>query len=311
MEVRSALSRLTTALFALIAAVFVMGADGKNMDFQKFADLTYVPGSKLHSQQLDLYVPTQTEKDKRLPLIVWIHGGAWRYGDKTDTPALFLVRHKYAVASLNYRLSDQAPFPAQIEDCKAAIRWLRAHAAQYNLDADRFGAFGMSAGGHLVALLGTSNNVKDFDRGAFLNESSKVQAVCDWSGLTDLISIAKQQPKGAPLDESAPNSPIRKFLGGPVKEKQMLAIKASPITYIASIATNNPPPFLIMHGDRDQIVPLAQSQQLLAALQRAHIDARLIIVKNGGHNFFSDQTLAQAVSFFDHKLLTQVPHQGK
>ena len=136
---------------------------------------------------LDLYLPEKPQGP--LPLVIWIHGGAWLGGDKADCPARRLVQRGYAVASVNYRLSNEAIFPAQIKDCKAAVRWLRAHTAEYGLDAGHFGVWGASAGGHLVALLGTSGDTKDFDKGENLGVSSRVQAVCDWFGPTDLLQM--------------------------------------------------------------------------------------------------------------------------
>src|SRR5205823_8686811 len=118
-------------------------------------------GPHLERNVLDLYRPPKAEGP--VPLVIWVHGGGWQNGDKSRTPALDLLARGYAVASINYRLSQHAPFPAQIHDCKAAVRFLRAHAAEYRLDPDRVGAWGMSAGGHLVALLGTSDGVKELE----------------------------------------------------------------------------------------------------------------------------------------------------
>jgi len=136
-------------------------------------NLEYVPGGH-ERNKLDLYLPAMAEKP--LPVVVWIHGGAWRAGSKEGCPAVGLVSRGYAVASINYRLSQHAVFPAQIEDCKAAIRFLRAAAKQYKLDPDHVGVWGASAGGHLVALLGTSGGVKDLEgRRGSLGQSSRVQ----------------------------------------------------------------------------------------------------------------------------------------
>ena len=147
-------------------------------------DLVYV-GNGHERHKLDLFVPEKA--DGPLPLIIWVHGGGWQNGSKDGCPPLRdgYTERGYAVASINYRLSGHAVFPAQIEDCKAAIRWLRAHAKEYNLDPQRFGVWGSSAGGHLVALIGTSGDVKEFDVGANLDQSSRVQAVCDYYGPTD------------------------------------------------------------------------------------------------------------------------------
>jgi acetyl esterase/lipase len=157
-------------------------AGGELPGVKSLRDLEYARAGE-KSLLLDLYLPEKSRHS--LPLIIWIHGGAWTGGDKADCPARRLLQRGYAVASINYRLSNEAIFPAQIEDCKAAIRWLRAHAKQYGLDADHFGAWGSSAGGHLVALLGTTGDLKQFDKGDNLDFSSRVQAVCDFYGPTD------------------------------------------------------------------------------------------------------------------------------
>lgn len=144
-------------------------------------DLPYVPAGH-ERQKLDLYLPTPTNGP--LPVIIWIHGGAWRAGSKEQCRAARFSQRGYAVASLNYRLSQHAVFPAQIEDCQAAVRWLRANAAKCRLDPERFGAWGSSAGGHLVALLGTAGDAQAFERGPHPAISSRVQAVVDFFGPT-------------------------------------------------------------------------------------------------------------------------------
>ncbi len=172
-------------------------------------NLEYVKGGH-ERQRLDLYVPEKA--DGPLPVIVWVHGGAWLTGSKEGGgPALPFVGKGYAVASINYRLSQHAKFPAQIEDCKAAIRWLRANAKTYNLDPGRFGVWGASAGGHLVALLGTSGDVKDLEGNAGTDDqSSRVQAVVDWFGPTDVTQM------GGSHDQ--PDSPeAENFWSGPVQ----------------------------------------------------------------------------------------------
>ena len=136
-----------------------------------------------------------------------------------------LVAKGYAVASINYRLSQHAVFPAQIEDCKAAIRWLRANAAKYHLDPDHIGVWGASAGGHLVALLGTTGGVKELEgNGGNLDQSSRVQCVVDWFGPTDLTTMGGEHDK--------PDSPVARLIGGPVQENKEKARKASPLTYV-------------------------------------------------------------------------------
>ena len=143
---------------------------------------------------LDLYCPEKFSG--AVPVIIYIHGGGWRSGRKERCPAVALVQDGYAVASIDYRLTSTAPFPAQIEDCKAAVRWLRANAAKYNLDADRIGVWGMSAGGHLAALLGTSGGVPELEgSGDNMQYSSQVQAVCDVAGPADLPALTNVGPK--------------------------------------------------------------------------------------------------------------------
>ena len=152
---------------------------------QAHFDLVYktVGGSDL---ALDIYLPTA--RNQRAPLVVWIHGGGWRSGSKDRCPVTFLTDSGYAVASINYRLTTVAPFPAQIEDCKAAIRWLRANADTFGFDRERVAVAGASAGGHLAALIGASGDVKAFDKGEHLNYSSRVQSVVSIFGPTDFTS---------------------------------------------------------------------------------------------------------------------------
>ena len=237
-------------------------------------DLAYVENGH-ERQKLDLYWPSDVkDESKPLPLIVWIHGGAWAAGNKDNPPALRLIPEGYAVASLNYRLSQHAVYPAQIEDCKTAVRWLRANAAKYRLDPDHFGAWGASAGGHLVALLGTTGEVKELDgKGANLDQSSRVQCVVDWCGPTDFTSFAAMA--------DVPTSPVAKLLGGVVKEHRELAEKASP----AKFANRNSAPFLIQHGDKDSVVPIRQSETLEQSLKTAGVEVTLQKISGAGHNF--------------------------
>lgn len=254
---------------------------------QVLRDLAYVPNGH-ERQKLDLYLPAKGEK---LPLIIWVHGGAWVGGSKDRCPALPLLAEGYAVASINYRLSQHAIFPAQIEDCKAAIRWLRANAAQYRLNPDRFGAWGSSAGGHLVALLGTAGDVQEFEVGGHTDVSSRVQAVCDWFGPTDMTQMSKFK---STMDHDAANSPESKLLGGPVQERRQQAARANPITFV----TKDDPPFLIMHGDQDPLVPMNQSELLAAALKQAGVEHTFHVVKGAGHGFGGPEIQKMVRDFF-------------
>jgi acetyl esterase/lipase len=262
-------------------------------------DLEYVPGGHKRNK-LDLYLPRQVDRRDEnsgpLPLIVWVHGGAWLGGSKKNCPAIRFVRKGYAVASINYRLSQHAIFPAQIQDCKAAIRWLRASSERYGLDPKRIGVWGSSAGGHLVALLGTAGDVKEFDKGRNLKFSSRVQAVCDYFGPTDFTRISRFPSK---IRHDAPDSPESKLIGGPVLENKEACRRVNPITYV----TKDDPPFLIVHGDKDQSVPHNQSQLLYEALKKAGVKVKFHTVKGAGHGRFNSPQVDKMVDdFFDRHL---------
>lgn len=247
--------------------------------------------------RLDLYVPQSAPKPR--PLVVWIHGGGWRTGSKEQCRATPLVQHGYVVASINYRLTHEGRWPAQIEDCKAAIRWLRSQADVYGIDPQRIGVWGSSAGGHLAAMLGTSGDVKELE-GALgnLDRSSRVQAVCDWCGPSDLTAMAAQAPKRGQSDPNAPDAPEAFLLGGPVRDLLDKARAASPITYV----TPDDPPFLIMHGDNDRVVPYQQSVLLDEALRKAGVESKLHTVAGGGHAFGGQALHEMVLDFFDRHL---------
>jgi len=256
-------------------------------------DLEYVAGGDSR-QRLDLYLPAEVAGPR--PVVVWIHGGAWRGGSKEKCPALFLTTHGYAVASIGYRLSQQAHFPAQIEDCKAAVRWLRAHAAQLRLDPDRMGVWGASAGGHLATMLGTAGDVRELEGpGGNLGQSSRVQCVVDYFGRMDLLMASRQ-------NNADVTAAITQLLGGPADENPEQAGRANPIRYIRPV----PPPFLIVHGDRDPRVPLVQSELLVDALQKAGGEVALHVVAGGGHGgagFDTAEMRQRIAEFFDRHLV--------
>ncbi len=254
---------------------------------------------------LDLYVPEGAKRP--MPLIIWVHGGGWKGGAKgSGGKARGMLERGYAVADIEYRLSGEALFPAQIEDCLAAVRWLRANAATYGIDPNRFGAWGSSAGGHLVALMGTSGDAKDFVTQDHAGVSSRVQAVCDWFGPTNFLQMDAHNPPGARWKHDGADSPESRLVGGPIQEApySALAHKADPITHI----NKGDPPMLIMHGDKDLSVPVHQSELLHAALKKAKLDVTYHVVKGGGHGFrdATDETgedlFNRAAKFFDAKL---------
>ena len=207
-------------------------------------DLEYVPGGH-ERQKLDLYLPQQGEGSAALPLIVWVHGGAW----------------------------------------------LRANAGKYNIDPNHIGVWGASAGGHLVALLGTTGDVNDFDKGPNLQFSSKVQAVCDFFGPTDFTKMSAFE---SIMDHDVPDAPEAKLIGGPVQENKEACKRANPITYISK----NDPPFLICHGDKDNLVPINQSVLLYEALKKAGVDVTFHTVEGGGHGFRDPEVDKMVLEFF-------------
>jgi acetyl esterase/lipase len=227
-----------------------------------------------------------------LPVVVWVHGGAWSAGNRDGGIGRLapLAQKGYFCASIEYRLSGEATFPAQIEDCKCAVRFLRAKAKHFNLDPDRVGVWGASAGGHLVALLGTSAYVKELEgKGGWPEQSSRVQAVCDFCGPIDLLRAgAKGGAKG----------PIGKLLGGAPADQKDKAVLANPITHI----TKDAPPFLIVHGEKDTTVPLVQSELLRDALKKAGVPVTLHVAAGQGHGLAGPELARLVEEFFDRHL---------
>jgi acetyl esterase/lipase len=258
-------------------------------DVAAHRDMPYVTNG--HKQQkLDLYVPKLGDN---LPLIVWVHGGAWTHGDKNwIIPLRFpplprgYFEQGYAIASVEYRFSQHAIFPAQIQDAKAAVRWLRAHAAEYRLDPNRFAAWGASAGGHLVSLLGAAPKVKEFDLGENLDVSSEVQAVVDYYGPVDFPNLP-EKVLGAASGESL-------LIGGSIRDNPDKARRASPIAYISK----DTPPFLIVHGDHDPAVDYHQSVLMEAALKKFGVPVTFYTVKGGGHGLFTDPQVPEVTQRF-------------
>lgn len=273
--------------------------------YQVVRNLDYV-GKGNPRQMLDLYLP-ETKTTKPRPLVVYIHGGGWEEGSKDDTGALLdLIKDRdYAGASINYRLTNEAIWPAQIHDCKAAIRALRAHAAENQIDPDKIAVFGISAGGHLVSILGVSGDVKELegDLGPNLTQSSRVTCVLDFCGPSNFLTFAGE---GTIINVDDPKTGLSKLIGGTVKEKPDVAKNASPVNYI----TSDDAPFLIIHGDKDNIVRYAQATEFHDALKKAKIPATLVTGTDGGHVFFSAPLFERMRAFLDRHLLgkdIQVP----
>jgi len=237
-------------------------------------DVSYCTGGGA-DLKMDLYFPKQAG-DTFAPTVVYVHGGGWSAGDKTGGEGIIdipeLVTRGYLVASVNYRLAPQYPFPAQIEDVKCAVRFLRANAKTYHLDPDRIGAMGGGAGGHLVSLLGLADETAGFEgAGGYDEEGSDVQAVVDMFGPVDLTAS----------DFTGPHMPLLQQVFGATSPQDPVLEDASPVTYI----TKDAPPFLILHGDQDQVVPLSQSQEFYDKLKAAGAPVTLLVVKNAGYDF--------------------------
>ncbi|HET6544303.1 MAG TPA: alpha/beta hydrolase [Chryseolinea sp.] len=298
-----AFTTLSTLMFGQPGGIPKANTEGiKN----KILDLAYA--SKSGAQKLDIYLPELG--DGPFPVIVQIHGGAFRMGDKGDSQvnaSLEGLTHGYAVVSINYRLSGEAIFPAQIQDVKAAIRFLRANAKKYKLNPDKIATWGGSAGGHLAAMAGTTGDVKEFDDVSLGNdnESSKVQAVVDWFGPIEFNQMDPQfraSGKGK-TDHDEANSPESELVGKQITSAPELVKRASPATYISK----NDPPFFIQHGTEDPLVPVEQSKnfysELIKVLDKDKVS--MILLEGAGHGgpqFGAAENLDKVFAFLDRYL---------
>ena len=252
-------------------------------------------------QTLHLLLPRERETEV-LPVLVFIHGGAWRKGDKmTGLGQLgrYVSTGKYAGVSVGYRLTDEAQWPAQIHDCKAAVRWIRGNAKRLKLDPERIGVFGTSAGGHLVAMLGTSGGVGalEGELGEHGGLSSSVACVGNFFGPSALLDMSKFPSR---IDHDAPDSPESQLVGGPLQKTRAVALQASPITHVSE----DDPPMLHIHGTDDQLVPYQQSVALDKALREAGCESALLTVEGGGHGGFGNPEVdARLAAFFGKYLL--------
>ena len=265
-------------------------------------DLSY--SSQSPSQQLDLHLPATGNGP--FPVVVWIHGGGWERGDRhlsPQGPQQAVIEAGYAVASVDYRLSHEAVFPAQIQDVKGAVRYLRANATTLGLDATRIGVWGDSAGGHLAALLGTSGDVAAFDDPVLGNigVSSRVQAVVDWYGPASFATFDSQLTQDHCTKRIAGKESVEsRLIGDAVAARPDLARAASPVTYVSA----DDPPFLIEHGRDDCVVPWQQSDELAKALTTATGASNSTLVvfehaQHGGNDFVDAANMARVVAFFD------------
>ena len=270
------------------------GAQGNSGNIDRQADISYADNDNPR-QKLDLFLPVKRQGTKPLPVLVFIHGGAWKAGNRTDGARLlepFVLSGNYAGVSVGYRLTNEAQWPAQIHDCKAAIRWIRAHAKEHGLDPDRIGVWGSSAGGHLVSILGTSGDVPELEGrlGSNLKQSSRVSCVVTFYGPEDFITMSTQP---STVDRTTRDYPEALLIGGRVQDQPDAAKRASPVTYISK----DDPPFLTAHGTNDPLVPFGQATELHEALKKVGVSSTLLTMKNGGHGFGSP-LLDEAVRHF-------------
>ncbi len=239
--------------------------------------------------KLDMAVPPKG--DGPFPVVVCVHGGGWRMGNKKDFhPWLpMLADQGFVAVSVGYRLAPDNCFPCQIEDCKTAVRFLRANAEKYHIKKDRVGAIGYSAGGHLVSLMGLTDAKCGFEGKLYPDESSKVQCVVDYFGPTDLAGFAK--------DDGAQRAMLGPLMGGQYKEKAADHDKASPINHV----TKDAPPFLIFHGTKDWVVPIDQSRTFADKLKKAGANVTYVEVPNESHGWVGHAaavTTAETLGFF-------------
>ena len=273
---------------------------------RKWLDLPYAAISQ--AQKLDIYLPA--EGDGPFPVVLHIHGGAFAIGDKRDIhllPFLLGLESGYAVASVNYRLSGEAIFPAGLQDVKAAIRWLRANGEQYHLDANRIVACGGSAGGYYAAMVYLTANVPELDDLSLGNPEypGYVQAAVDWLGPVDFLKMDEQLAASGlgPSDHGEADSSESRFLGARISDVPELVRRANPITYVHA----DMPPILIQHGRIDAMVPVQQSISLVHKLEESvgHDRFEFDILENAGHGdplFESEDNMKRVSQFLDRYL---------
>jgi acetyl esterase/lipase len=278
------------AAYALLVPVPIISGPLGIQPAREFKDVVYstVDGRNFG---LDLYLPAGAV---RPPLLVWVHGGAWRSGTKAQVPPIF-VQNGFATASLDFRQSTDARFPAAVHDIKAAIRFLRAKAQEYGYRTDRIAISGASSGGHLAALVGVSNGVKELEGtvGAYPNERSDVQAIVVYYGASNLMTIlAQSTPFGLGVRRPA----LELLLGALPESVPSLAQMASPVVHVGP----GDPPLLLLHGDQDPQMPINQSHELQGAYEKAGLDVSMDVVHgaaHGGDLFFSPERIQRVVAF--------------
>lgn len=287
---RVATCRWMAVLVGVVAVGLGWPGQAQAQAAREHKDVVYatVDGTSLG---LDIYLPAGVESP---PLLVWVHGGAWRAGNKSQVPKQFL-EHGFAMASLDFRQSTEARFPAQVHDIKAAIRFLRAKATTYGYRSDRIAIAGASSGAHLAALVGVTNGHRQLEGtlGDFTDQSSDVHAILDYFGASNLTTIlAQSTPFGLNVREPA----LELLLGAPPDTAKALAELASPVLHVDA----NDPPLLLLHGDRDPQMPINQAHELEGVYSKAGLDVAFDVVHgaaHGGNDFYAPEHLERAVAF--------------
>jgi len=274
---------------------------------EKFRLVQNIPyaGTQNPRQTIDLFLPEKRKKGQALPLVIWIHGGGWKNGDKKSghspnrLPAI-VQTGRYIGASIGYRLSGEEIWPAQIHDCKAAIRWLRAHAKKYGIDQTRIAAWGSSAGGHLVSMLGVTDRNDELEGtvGTHSTQSSKIQAVVNYYGPSALLQMNDHPSR---INHNAPDSPESQLLGFPIQEKKKLTRQASPLFYVSKDDAS----FIHFHGTNDPLVPYAQSKVLHQSMKEQSLSSILITLEKGGHSMPGEFTQKYVIPFLDFTLYSK------
>jgi acetyl esterase/lipase len=300
---------ITTLLCVATAGVWAAAQPGgkafKLPDSIKLEPDIQYAGNTTPSQRLNLLLPKKPRGDKPLPVIAYIQGSAWMASRPAGGHAYlakYVASGEYIGVGIGHRTTAEATWPAQIHDSKAAIRWIRGNAKKYNIDPDRIGAIGNSSGGHLVAALGTTGGLAalEGDLGEFKGLSSRVQCVVDEFGPSEILEMQHYPSK---LNHDAPTSPEGKLVGGRVSEKKEIAKAASPVTYAKADA----PPFLILHGDKDNVVPYNQSERMVAALKKAGVECYFVTVEGGGHGGWTNPDIYKLERAFFDKCLRGIP----
>ncbi|WP_431210125.1 alpha/beta hydrolase fold domain-containing protein [Puia sp. P3] len=286
-------------LFFLGVFIRVSAQDTLSLPGMKvMAEIRY--GSVDVKQSFDLYLPAKVGKG-RAPLMIWIHGGGWGMGRKNEMEVAYLAARGWAIASIGYRFSRDSVFPAQVRDCNAAIRMIWRNAAKWRLDTSRFVLAGASAGGHLASLIAMSNNnqIQDFDAWPLSDHPVSFRGVINFYGPADFYAFHGDET-GYKVD--SPTSSVSLLLGGPALGRPKWAKYASPVSYVDA----GDPPVLILHGDRDPIVPLFLDQLFYGVLREAGVRSELVVLAGAGHGgpAFSDSSSQQKVISFLESIYT-------